>query len=164
MLRGEVRTRPADPGDAAALAGLLNPILQAGGTTALEDPLSPGTLADWFISGPHALICTLAEDDSGLLGFQSLSRFHPLPPGWADVSTFTRQTPRRPGTGTARFAATVGRARAAGLVTLNATIRVDNSGGRAFYARMGFRRHGIRTGIPLRDGTPVDRLHHRLDL
>jgi L-amino acid N-acyltransferase YncA len=159
------RIRPARPEDAPGLAEVLNPIIAAGGTTAMEDPLDPATLADWFICGPHAVMCHVAEAADGtLLGFQALSDYYPLPPGWADIATFTRQTPRRPGVGRALMAATVAQARAAGLVALNATIRADNAGGLAFYARMGFCRYAVSPAEPLRDGTPVDRLHHRLDL
>jgi RimJ/RimL family protein N-acetyltransferase len=95
-------------------------------------------------------------------GFQSLSRYGDLPPGWADIGTFARQP--RTGTGSALFAATRTAARAAGIATLNATIRADNVGGLAFYRRLGFVPYHTTPAVPLRDGTPVDRLHHRRDL
>jgi L-amino acid N-acyltransferase YncA len=154
--------RRATAADAAALAGILNPIICAGGTTGIEDVLDPATLAHWFVDGPDVIACHLAEAGGIARGFQSLSRYGDLPPAWADIGTFARQP--RGGTGTALFAATCGAARAAGIATINATIRADNTGGLAFYRRLGFVPYRIAPAVPLRDGTPVDRLHHRLDL
>lgn len=153
--------RRATAADAAALAGILNPIIRAGGTTGIEEELDPPTLAHWFIDGPDVIACHLAEAGGIALGFQSLSRYGDLPPDWADIGTFARQP--RTGTGTALFAATCAAARAAGIITINATIRADNAGGLAFYRRLGFVPHGVTPAVPLRDGTPVDRLHHRFD-
>jgi len=65
------------------------------------------------------------------------------------------------GVGTALFAATVVRAREVGLTAINATIRADNKGGLAFYTKMGFETYGIARGVPLRDGTPIDRVSKR---
>lgn len=154
--------RRATAADAAALADILTPIILAGGTTGIEDVLDPATLAHWFIDGPDVIACHLAESGGLALGFQSLSRYGDLPKGWADIGTFARQ--RRGGTGTALFAATRAAARSSGIITLNATIRADNAGGLAFYRRLGFRTYRTTPAVPLRDGTPVDRLHHRFDL
>jgi hypothetical protein len=49
-------------------------------------------------------------------------------------------------------------------VAINATIRADNVGGLAFYSRLGFTDHGISRAVPLRDGTPVDRVSKRFIL
>lgn len=43
----------------------------------------------------------------------------------------------------------------------NATIRADNAGGLAYYARMGFQDYAVARGVPLADGTPVDRISRR---
>lgn len=153
--------RRATAADAAALAGILNPIILAGGTTGIEDVLDPPTLAHWFIDGPDVIACHLAEAGGHATGFQSLSRYGDLPPGWADIATFARQP--RCGTGSALFAATCAAARAAGIITINATIRTDNAGGLAFYRGLGFIPYRTTPAVPLRDGTPVDRLHHRFD-
>ena len=61
------------------------------------------------------------------------------------------------GVGTALFAETRARARALGLRAIDATIRADNAGGLAFYDRLGFVDHGVVPGVPLKDGTPIDR-------
>ena len=153
--------RQATAPDAAAMAAILNPIILAGGTTGIEDLLDPPTLVHWFIDGPDVICCHLAEAGGRALGFQSLTCYGDLPPGWADIASFACQP--RCGTGTALFAATRAAARTAGIITINATIRADNVGGLVFYRRLGFVPYRTTPAVPLRDGTPVDRLHHRFD-
>ena len=156
--------RPGQPEDAAALAAILNAIIAQGGTTALEDPYTPEALSRAYIDGPDALICMVVEGDGAVLGFQSLARHQGLPQAWADIATFTRQHGKVPGAGTALFAATRAAGLALGIATINATIRADNAGGLAYYRKMGFVQYQCRAAVPLRDGTLVDRLDHRLDL
>lgn len=153
--------RKAAPSDAAELAALLNDIIRAGGTTAIETELTPDEFDDWFISGPHPLACHVAEADGLLYGFQSLSRYGDPPPGWADIATFARTAPKKPGVGTALFAATLAAAEALGLKVINATIRADNVSGLGYYGKMGFEDYDRLVGVPLRDGTLVDRVKKR---
>ena len=150
--------RKADPDDARELSEILNEIIAIGGTTAIETPLSPEEFADWFITGEWPLACHVAETGSGLAGFQSLSLYGNPPKGWADIATFARQNPKIPGVGTALFAATLGAAREHGIEVINATIRADNTGGLAYYEKIGFRTYDTIEKVPLMDGTLVDRI------
>jgi len=152
--------------DAKLLANILNEIIRAGGTTALETPFSPSQFADAFLQGPDFIACFVAHDTvSGeRVGFQSLERHRELPEGWADIGTFARMQPKLPGVGTALFAVTRMKARELGLVAINAAIRADNRGGLAFYEKMGFETYGTQRAMPLRDGTPVDRILKRYDV
>lgn len=157
--------RPVADTDAPALADLLNEVIVAGGTTALEEPFTPEWLATSFLNGPDVLGCFVAEDDEGaLLGFQTLVRNSGLPEGVADIATFAELGGTRRGIGTALFAATRARAAELGLNAINATIRADNTGGLAFYGKQGFADHGVTEAVPLKDGTPVDRVHKRFAL
>ena len=151
--------RPATPGDVAALSAILNRIIEIGGTTAFEIPLSPAEFETLFVTGPEVLGCLMAETPGGeALGFQWLGRKASLPAGWADIATFTRREPRVPGVGAALFDATKAAARALGLTAINATIRADNYAGIPFYEKMGFLTYAVEPGVPLEDGTPVDRV------
>lgn len=151
--------RQATAEDAGPLCRILNDIIAIGGTTALESPLSVVELNDHYISGPDCFICFLAETPQGeALGFQTLVASTELPKGWADIGTFTRRAPRVPGVGTRLFEHTKSAARALGLSAINATIRSDNHGGIAFYEKMGFAPKSVKRGVPLTDGTPVDRI------
>ena len=158
--------RPATREDAPALAELLNAIIARGGTTALEEPYSADALADAYLVGPEVICCFVAVDaETGTLeGFQTLGRYPSLPDGWADIGTFARVGGTQRGIGTALFAATREEARRQGLQGINATIRADNTGGLAFYGRMGFEDYDVARGVPLKDGTPVDRVSRRYQL
>lgn len=156
--------RPVRATDAAELADLLNKIIARGGTTALETPYTAEELAQAYLNGPSVLCCFVAEADGRLLGFQTLGRQDFLPDHIGDIGTFAQVGGTQRGIGSALFAATCARARAIGLTAINATIRGDNTGGLTFYSRMGFVDHEVVPAVPLKDGTPVDRIRKRFTL
>ena len=138
--------RPVAAPDAPALAELLNAVIAAGGTTALETPFTARSLAETYLTGPNVHCCFVAEDDAGaVLGFQTLGRYPGLPEDIGDIATFARLGGTRRGIG-------------------SATIRADNTGGLAFYSGLGFADHAVTRDMPLKDGTPVDRVHKRFVL
>lgn len=157
--------RPATGADAPALAELLNAVIRAGGTTALEDEFTPDALDVAYLTGPTVHCCHVAEDAAGeLVAFQTLGRYSGLPGDVGDIATFADIARKQRGAGTALFAATTARARQLGLREINATIRADNTGGLAFYTKLGFSDHGVTRAKPLADGTLVDRVHKRFAL
>jgi len=144
---------------------VLNPIVAAGGTTAFEDPLSLAEIAALTLEAPGLIAAHVALDPAGgVAGFQYLCRHPALPPEIGDIATFARRSPKVPGIGRALFPATRAAARAAGLTAIEATIRADNVGGLAYYSAMGFVDHRVTRGVPLKDGTPVDRIGKRYRL
>ncbi len=162
----ELEVRDVTLADAAELAALLNAIIAQGGTTALETPYTPEGLAQAYLTGPEVICCVVAVDRASgrLEGFQTLGRYPNLPDDVGDIGTFARIDGKQRGVGSALFAATCQRARAQGLTAINATIRADNTGGLAFYGKMGFADHAVTPGVPLKDGRPVDRVHRRFAL
>lgn len=156
--------RPVRAADAAALAELLNAIIARGGTTAFEVSFTPEGLDRAYLTGPSVHCCFVAVDDGTLLGFQTLGTQPFLPADIGDIATFTQVGGTQQGVGTALFTATTTRARDLGLNAINATIRADNAGGLAFYSRMGFVDHEVVPAVPLKDGTPVDRIRKRYKL
>lgn len=153
--------RKAVSSDAEELSTLLNEIILAGGTTALETPLSATEFVDWFIDGEFPLACHVAEHDQSLVGFQSLSLYGDPPKGFADIATFARMNPKIAGVGSALFPATRAAAEELGLEFINATIRADNVSGLGYYARMGFETYDTLVQVPLQDGRAVDRIKKR---
>ena len=160
-----VTVRPVTSADAPALADLLNAVICAGGTTALQTEFTPEALDAAYLTGPKVHCCHVAVDEGGeLAGFQTLGRYPGLPEDIGDIGTFVRVDGKQRGVGSALFPVTVARARALGHSAINATIRADNAGGLAFYSKQGFIDHGVSSGVPLADGTPVDRVHKRFAL
>ena len=162
----DLEIRPVRPTDAPALAELLNAIIARGGTTALEEPFTADALDRAYLTGPDVVCCFVAADRASgrLEGFQTLGRGDGLPDGVGDIGTFARVDGTQRGVGSALFAATCAEARRLGLTGINATIRADNTGGLAFYGRLGFRDHSVRAAVPLKDGAPVDRVSKRFSL
>lgn len=158
--------RPIEGRDIPDLLALLNAIVDAGGTTAIETRLTEAAFADWFVTGPEVLTAftALEPGTERPCGFQVLSSHGAPAPGWGDIGTFARRERPVPGVGRALFAATRAGAAALGLVAINAQIRADNAGGLAYYDRMGFRTWRVLPAVPLADGTPVDRVCKRFDL
>ena len=163
-MNSPLHIRPVTAADAAELADLLNEIIARGGTTALQTPYTPAGLALAYLTGPQVICCHVAEADGQLLGFQTLGHIAALPADIGDIGTFTRLGGIQRGVGSALFAATCARAREIGLAALNAIIRADNVGGLAFYTRLGFIDHDVVRGVPLNDGTQVDRVWKRFAL
>lgn len=163
-----VHVRAATPADAAAMAELINAIIAIGGTTAYEEPFDAASMDAAYISLPQLVSCFVAEVDGELVGFQGLMRSFdsddPLPDGWATIGTFARVGLTQRGVGGALFAQTLAAAREAGISVIDATIRADNSGGLAFYARQRFVDYDRLIGVLLRDGRPVDRVRKRFDV
>ncbi|WP_174273986.1 GNAT family N-acetyltransferase [Sphingomonas bacterium] len=153
-------------GDAAELAELLNAIIAQGGTTALEQPFTPEGLAQAHLTGPSVYCCFVAVDPKTgrIEGFQTLGHSSSLTEGIGDIATFTRIDGKQRGIGTALFAITRAWARDRGLTAINATIRVDNEGGLAFYDKQGFIDHDVSKAVPLQTGTLIDRVHKRYAL
>ena len=163
-----ISVRPVQSSDAPELAELLNTIIARGGTTALQTPYTPAHLDEVYLTGPDVLCCFVAVDEASgrIEGFQTLGRADHLDAGWGDIGTFSRLGGTQRGIGTALFDATKARAIELGLAGINATIRADNEGGLAFYAKQGFVDHGVDRAVPLNDGTPMDRInkHYRLSV
>lgn len=145
--------------DAPELAALINGVIAQGGTTAHEMPFTAENFARYFLGGPDFISCFKAMDqDNVALGFQTLGRDKHLPQDWGDIGTFAKVGCVQKGVGSALFAATSRFARETGIPVINATIRADNAGGLAYYTKMGFLDYAVARAVPLKDGTPVDRI------
>jgi hypothetical protein len=157
------RIRNAVQSDGIPLLNILNTIIEAGGTTAFETPLSIEEFNDHFLTGDDVLVCFVAEEvvSNHVVGFQGLSRNQDLPESWSDIWTFTKRVPNFHGAGTALFGKTAIFASDLKLTANNATIRTDNQGGIAYYEKMGFETYKVVRGVPLKDGTPIDRVSKR---
>ncbi|MDX8349326.1 GNAT family N-acetyltransferase [Cognatiyoonia sp. IB215446] len=160
--------RLAKPSDAADMTALLNEIIAAGGTTAHQRPFDDQRMQTEYIAPEMNIACHVAEIDGRVAGFQSLVRPGPETNselvGWAYIATFVAQDVAGKGVGQHLFAATRASAQAAGVETIDATIRADNVPGLRYYSGLGFQDYDRLNDVPLRDGTRIDRLRKRYDL
>ena len=128
--------------------------------------MPPAALDAAYLSGPNVHFCLVVEiaETGQLDGFQTIGNYSDVPDGWCDIATFARRGGTQKGIGTALFAETRERVKALGFKGIIANIRGDNEGGLTYYSRMGFEDYAVREGVPLTDGTPVDRVTKRLTL
>lgn len=157
-----IAVRPMMPEDVSDACRILNQIIEAGGSTAFEIPFSELLFAESYLDGPDKICCHVVVDDQGqVAGFQWLGTNDALPADCADIATFTRRHPVLRGAGRALFDETAKSAKAFGYAGINATIRADNVLGLSYYDKMGFKDFSVAYGVPLRDGTPINRLSKR---
>lgn len=162
--------RMAVAADVPAACRILNDIINIGGTTAYESPLNHTVFTNHFLTGESCVSCIVCEDTQGnIIGFQSLSINEKLPSDWVDIATFARADPKIKGVGTALFEASkrflvTSNAMTNKVLMINATIRADNQSGLAYYNKMGFVDYRCDKAVPLRDGTPVDRISKQYKL
>ena len=157
--------RPTVDADVEGMRTLLNEIIRVGGTTAITNELSPDVMREWFISGEAVVSCFVAVDSDGTIaGFQSLSKYGNLPAGCVDIATFATRSRHKSGVGSALFVRTREGASRLGFSAINATIRVDNVGGLAYYSRMGFDTYFVEDGDPQPQGRVFNRVHKRYAL
>ncbi len=156
--------RKGTPADAVQIVPLLQEIVDAGGTTAFEGTVPLDFLADILDGSTSRAVVHVADVDGEVLGFQYFFPHDDDPEETATIATFAKLGGTQRGIGSALFSATRKAAKAFGYSQIDATIRADNLGGLAYYARMGFVDHHVRRAVPLKDGTPVDRVTKYLQL
>lgn len=155
-----VTVRPSRPEDAAAMAAILNRIIEIGGTTAHQVPKSPAQVRQDYIDGPDVQTSVVAEQDGQVVGWQSVGLWQ----GDSHIGTFVQPGLQAAGVGARLFALTCAQARDAGLTRIEASIRADNVPGLAYYARIGFADIGHEPDFALNDGRVVGRVHRRFTL
>ncbi len=152
--------RPMTAEDVPDCAVLLNHIIALGGSTAYEDPFTSEGFAGEFLQGP--VLSHVVTQDRRILGFQVCFED---PPGVYGVGTFTDRRAPVKGAGRALFEATLAACRARGGEAIVAAITSDNTGGLAYYDRMGFVDvERIENHKTRRSGETVDRVIKRFSL
>lgn len=141
--------RQATEDDALAMSQVLREIIALTGRSRPHDPAF--TLSH-YIAAPDGILCSVALDDHGAMGFQSLKRAaagnrYNLPEGWGIIGTHISPRAHRRGIGKALFARSLHAASEAGLTRIDATIGADNPMGLRYYEAMGFRTYREGNGI-----------------
>lgn len=135
--------------DTGPMADLLNEIIEKGGTTAIDQPVTRRDLTDWMraYAGRNAWFIAEAADGEAL-GFQWIEPKHTLPKDACNIATFTRVGQTRLGTGSALFEQTRKAAQRLGYHWINASILSWNEGGLAYYQSRGFETYTPRQSKP----------------
>jgi L-amino acid N-acyltransferase YncA len=129
--------------DAGSIVELLNPIIQAGRYTIIDEPVSVDDQLGFIRGFPERGVyhAALGNDRQKVLGIQDV-----VPASTAvnalkhvgEISTFVRLATHRNGIGRGVSRATFRAAKEQGFLKLMATIRADNPPAIAFYLSQGF--------------------------
>ena len=158
--------RPATLSDAPEMAALLNEIIRIGCTTSRQQSCTPESIQTYVqeLETTGCIHVACDEETGAILGYQTLEYYADLPKTLGNIATFSKVGGVQRGVGTALFKATLAAAPTLGFTEVDARIRADNTGGLAYYSKMGFLDHSVITDLPLDDGTLVDRISKRLVL
>jgi L-amino acid N-acyltransferase YncA len=139
-----MRTRPATPDDAAAIAAIYNEGIADGIATFETRPRTADDVRRWF--GGRFPIVAVEDDDAGaVIGFASTSEYWPREcyAGIAEFSVYVAREHRGRGAGRLAVEALVASACEAGFWKLVSRVFVENLASRALLRRLGFREVGI---------------------
>ena len=158
----KIRSRPASPQDALAIAEIYNEGIADRVGTFETEPRSPDQIAAWF-DGRHPIV--VVEDGTRVVAFASTSSYgaRPCYAGIAEFSVYVAREQRGLGAGHVAMTALLEAAEAAGFWKLLSRIFPENNASRTLMAKVGFRevgiyeRHGKLDGV-WRDCVIVERL------
>jgi L-amino acid N-acyltransferase YncA len=153
--------RKVTEADRIQITDLLNTVIEIGGTTAYLSPVTPDFFDRFLAPETDQTFLFVADASGEIVGMQWMS---PGDMGLGIIATFAKPDTVQRGIGTQLFAATKAESIETGYTELDATIRADNTGGLAFYSKMGFVDVDVEKAKPLADGTKVDRIVKRMRL
>ena len=134
--------RPATPADLPAINAIYNYFVLHSSCTYQEEPSTAEERAAWFAAHGPEYPVTVAEADGVVVGWGSLSRFHPRSAYRKTVenSVYVRHDLHRRGTGSILLADLIARAQAVGHHSIIALIDSGQPGSLALHEKHGFLR------------------------
>jgi L-amino acid N-acyltransferase YncA len=143
-----IRIRPVQIEDAEGIVNVLNPLILAGKSTALDRVFTAEQEQTFIKNFPVRGIFHVAEraDSGAIVGFQNVEPFATYTDAFAHVGvigTYVDQSGQRQGIGRLLFEATRSAAKEKGYEKLFAFVRADNVNGLVFYQRIGFEVIGV---------------------
>lgn len=156
----DFEVRAMEQRDVPACVAIVNHIIALGGSTAYEEPYSEADFAAHYLNEPPVTNVVLLR--GRVVGFQAA---FDAGDGLYSIGSFTDQANPVPGAGRAIFAKTLADCRAHGGAAILAKITSDNTGGLAYYSRMGFvDDHVVPGDVTRKSGLVVDRIVKRYAL
>ena len=158
-----ITVRRVRPDDAAGVAGVLNPIIEACSYTALDTPFSVEAEREFIHQFPARGIFNVAVSgpDGPIVGFQNVEPFADYTHAFDHVGvigTYVDLSRRRQGIASQLFRATIAAAPAKGYGKFFAFVRADNLPALFTYLRHGFRAIGNARDHAQIDGRFVDEI------
>lgn len=160
-----IQVRRALHSDAQGMADVLNPLIEDGSTTAIEQMMSGNDMIRYMARAPERSSWHVATDATGdVVGYQYAVPNTKLPPEAADIATFAHITQAGTGIGSRLFEATKSACFDLGYQWINASIRSDNVSGLRYYAKMGFQTYKTDATAALSTGYITGKTYKRFDL
>jgi phosphinothricin acetyltransferase len=136
-----LRSRPAIPDDAPAIAQIYNQGIADRVATFETNPRTAEDVQAWF-DGAHPIV--VVEDGQVVVAFASTSTYRPRAcyAGIAEFSVYVARSERGRGAGRLAMQALIAEAELAGLWKLVSRVFVENSASRSLLRSLGFREVG----------------------
>jgi L-amino acid N-acyltransferase YncA len=159
----DIVLRDVMPDDAAAVVGILNPIIAARIHTVFDAPFTIDAENDYIARFPSRGIWKVAvrRSDSRIVGFQVLEPFGPYTKAFdhvGNIGTYVDLSQRRQGVARALFASTFEAAREKGYEKLFTFVRADNPAALSTYRAHGFDVVGTARRHAKIDGRYIDEI------
>ncbi|MCW5624814.1 MAG: N-acetyltransferase [Burkholderiales bacterium] len=153
------RRRDAIAGDLPRIVEIYNTTIASREATADLEPVTVASRRAWFDAhGPARRPLWVAERDGGVVGWLSLSDFHPRAAyaGTAEVGIYIDPAERGRGLGTWLLDQAIAAAPGLDVHTLVALVFGHNAGSLALFSKRGFEPWGWLPGVAILDGTKRD--------
>jgi L-amino acid N-acyltransferase YncA len=143
-----IRIRPVQVEDAEGIVRVLNPLIESGDHTVLDQPFTVDQERDFIRNLSMRAVFHVAQRDPGdlILGFQNVEPFATYTETFAHVGvigTYVDPSGQRQGIGRLLFESTRLAAREKGYEKFFTFVRADNAGALSFYKRIGFNVIGV---------------------
>ncbi len=140
----DILVRPVRPDDAAGVANVINPIIEAGTYTAFDTPFSPESEREHILNlSPRSIFLVAEETRTGqIVGWQSTDPFATYTRAFDHVGvigTYVSLNHHRLGIGSRLAQSIFETARAKGYEKIFSYVRADSPTSLLFYLKLGFR-------------------------
>ena len=151
--------RDAEPGDLAAIAGILNIGIRSGTASWTATPKTQDDMTRWFDERVALGFPVLVAEDGGeVLGYASYGPFR-AGEGYRETvehSVYVARSARGRGIARLLMERLIGRARAAGLARMVGGVSADQPASMSLHRDLGFEEQGRLKGVGLKRGRRLD--------
>jgi len=151
--------RDAQPGDLAAIAGILNEEIRSGTASWTETPKSQADMARWYDERlSRGFPVLVAENGGEVLGYGSYGPFR-AGEGYRETvehSVYVARGARGRGIARLLMQRLIDRARAAGMHRMVGGVSADQSASMGLHRALGFEEQGRLKGVGLKRGKRLD--------